>query len=49
MESTPNTDEHARAARITPEADPLMYKDAMSRPDAAEWLTACTEELETFK
>jgi len=44
-----NTDEHTHAAQITPEADPLTYKDAMSRSDAAEWLTVCMEELETFK
>jgi len=28
---------------------PLTYKDAMSCPDAAEWLAVCTEELQTFK
>src|SRR5882762_5817277 len=49
MESMPNTDEHVCAARITPEANPLTYKDAMSCPDAAEWLAVYTEELETFK
>ena len=48
-ESMLNTDEHTHAAQITPEADPLTYKDAMSRSDAAEWLTVCMEELETFK
>jgi len=26
-----------------------MYEDAMSRPDVAEWLAACTEELQTFE
>jgi len=48
-EAMPNTDEHAHAAQITPEVDPLTYKEAMSHPDVAEWLAACMEELETFK
>jgi len=45
----PDADEHAHTACVTPDTDPLTYEEAMSCPDAAEWLAACTEELETFK
>ncbi|TFY83163.1 hypothetical protein EWM64_g851 [Hericium alpestre] len=45
----PPAEEHVNSACADPNGDPLTYKEAMSRPDAAEWLAACNEELHSFK
>ncbi|TFY76618.1 hypothetical protein EWM64_g7394 [Hericium alpestre] len=42
-------EEHVNSVCTDPNGDPLTYKEAMSRPDAAEWLAACNEELHFFK
>ncbi|TFY75537.1 hypothetical protein EWM64_g8475, partial [Hericium alpestre] len=41
--------EHVNSACADPNGDPLTYKEAMLHPDTAEWLTACNEELHSFK
>src|SRR5882762_2424951 len=46
---TADQGEHAHATRFAPDSDPLTYEEAMSCPDAAQWVAACEEELQTFK
>jgi hypothetical protein len=40
--------EHAKSAHLT-DADPRTYREAMSRPDAAEWEVACQAEMRSFE
>ena len=42
------TAEHASVANDTT-SDPRTYVEAMSRPDAAKWEMACTDELRSFE
>ena len=48
-EIIPDDGEHAHAAQVPSNDNPLTYADAMSRTDAAEWFAACEEELHMFR
>jgi len=39
-------DKSAKVANIDP--DPLIYAEAMSHPDGAQWRAACIKEIEQF-
>jgi hypothetical protein len=39
---------HAKSAHLA-DVDPRTYKEAMSRPDVAEWEVACQAEMRSFK
>ena len=41
-----DSDEHAN--RTTVSSDPQTFEEAVSGPDAREWMAACAEELKTF-
>jgi hypothetical protein len=42
-------DEHAGVAQSDIASNPKTYAEAMSRPDAAQWEMACTDEMRTFE